>query len=365
MKTILISLLFLLLYCTVSAQNDKTYDHVKLNQIQVIGSHNSYKQSMDTAIFQMLQQTDTALAQGLDYSHISLADQLSMGLHNLEIDVYADTQGGKYAHPKGLDWASQQGGAAPYDPEGVMQKPGFKVLHVQDIDFRSNCLTFQQCLQELKSWSEAHPDHRPVFVTMNAKDEAINKPGFTVPEKFTAEVLDRLDQSIQENMGKERLMTPDQVRGRFKTLERAVLQGNWPTLADARGKFMFVLDEIGDKRAAYIHNHPSLKGRIMFANAAPGTPEAAFLIMNDPVSDLQKIQEMVEKGYIVRTRADANTQEARHHDKSKFEAACQSGAQIITTDYYQKSTHFPSDYVIHFEDGGYFRLNPLNKPRQP
>jgi hypothetical protein len=36
-----------------------------------------------------------------------------------------------------------------------------------------------------------------------------------------------------------------------------------------------------------------------------------------------------------------------------------SGAQIISTDYYKKSGHFKSDYVISFEGGKYFRMNPL------
>ena len=97
----------------------------------------------------------------------------------------------------------------------------------------------------------------------------------------------------------------------------------------------------------------------MFANAEPGTPEAAWLIMNEAVEDEKKIQQRVKEGYLVRTRADANTREARNNDTRTFQAAKQSGAQIITTDYYQKSTHFPSDYVVHFDDGSYVRRNPF------
>lgn len=95
----------------------------------------------------------------------------------------------------------------------------------------------------------------------------------------------------------------------------------------------------------------------MFANAQPGTPEAAILIRNNPKQD--SIATLVIKGYIVRTRADADTREARLIDYTSFEAACRSGAQIITTDYYRKSTHFPSEYVISFKNGTYFRINPL------
>lgn len=335
-------------------------DSLPINEIQVIGSHNSYKQAIAPALFHVIKDADSGLARHIDYEHISLTDQLNLGLLNLEIDVYADARGGRYAHPKGLDWAREDSTIPPYDPEGCMKAPGFKVFHIQDLDFRSNCLTFVQCLRELKKWSDAHKDHAPIFITMNAKDEPIKKPGFTVPEKFTGKTFDRLDKEITDNLGKENLLLPDDVRGHHTTLEEAVLQGGWPRLRDARGKFMFILDETGVKRAAYIKGHSSLKGRVLFANADPGTPEAAFLIMNNPVKQQERIQELVKKGYIVRTRADADTEEARSNDTSHFAAACRSGAQIITTDYYRKSTRFPSDYTIHFEGNTYFRVNPLN-----
>ncbi|WP_145710421.1 phosphatidylinositol-specific phospholipase C1-like protein [Chitinophaga japonensis] len=334
-------------------------DNLPLNNIQVIGSHNSYKKAIDPPLFRLISEKDSAAARHLDYEHISLSEQLSLGLGNLEIDIYADTLGGRYASPAGLQWCRQYGSPAPYDPDGRMQQPGFKVLHVQDIDFRSHCLTFRNCLQELKAWSAAHKDHYPVFITINAKSEAVDKPGFTVPEAFTSRVFDLLDQTILENLGRENLLTPDDVRGAYPTLEAAVLGGHWPTVGAAKGKFIFILDETGEKRAAYIQGHPSLKDRVLFANAAAGTPEAAFMIINDPLNDGDKIRAMVARGYIVRTRADANTEEARRNDASTFKAALQSGAQIITTDYYRPSTHFASPYVVRFDNGGYIRMNPL------
>ena len=328
----------------------------RLNQIQVIGSHNSYKRAIDPKLFRVLQKSDSVSMTKIDYSHVGLTAQLNRGLRALEIDVYADAKGGKYAHPKGLDWAP---GQPAYDSAGVMKAPGFKVLHIQDIDFRSNCPTFRLCLEELKKWSAAHPDHEPGFITMNAKDEPMKKPGFTVPEPFTPAVFDALDQEIKDYLGTSYLIIPDQVRGTYPTLESAVRHQNWPTLAAAKGKFVFVLDEVGPKRAAYIAGHPSLKGRVLFADAEPGTPEAAIYILNNSKKDAATIKALVEKGYIIRTRADSDTQEARRNDRSSFEAAMQSGAQIISTDYYLPSTRFKSDYVISFDGGKYFRLNPL------
>lgn len=330
-------------------------NQIRINQIQVIGSHNSYKKAIDPALFKFFASRDSASASKIDYEHIRFADQLNMGLCNLEIDVYADEKGGKYAHPKGLEMVKNQ---APYDAEGVMQKPGFKVLHIPDLDFRSQGLTLADCLQQLKTWSEAHPNHHPIFITLEAKDDAIKLPGFTVPEKFTAQTFDELDESLINNLGKQNILTPDEVRGKFNTLNEAVTHNGWPTLNQAKGKFLFVLDDKKAKRAMYSSGHPSLKGRVLFADADAGTPEAAMMIRNDPKDP--EIKELVKKGYIVRTRADADTQQARKNDKSNFMAACNSGAQIITTDYYLKSTHFKSDYVVSFPGDKYFRLNPTN-----
>lgn len=340
-----------------SLAGDPPGDKVPINHTQVIGSHNSFKKAMDTVLFRMLQQSDSTLARHIDYSHIPLTDQLSLGLQNLEIDVFADSKGGRFAHPRGLEWEAGKG--SPYDVKGAMQQPGFKVIHITDIDFRSDCATFAECLQALKGWSDAHPHHNPIYITMNARAEAKDTPGFAVPEKFTAEVFDQLDNVITTVLGRNKLIEPDDVRGSYATLEEAVLKGNWPVLKAARGKFLFILDETGEKRTAYIQGHPSLKGRVFFANAEPGTPEAAFVIMNEPVKEGDKIQELVKKGYMVRTRADADTEEARRNDKTRFEAACRSGAQVITTDYYAKSTHFSSDYSVRFPDGTYCRMNPL------
>jgi len=330
-------------------------EDLPINKIQLIGSHNSYKKAIDPALFKAFQQRDSVAASKIDYEHIPMTDQLEMGLLNLEIDVYADEKGGKYAHPKGLDWVQ---GQAPFDPNGVMKEPGFKVFHIPDLDFRSDGLTFKNILHELKAWSEKHPDHYPVFITLEAKDGAEKNTQLTVPEEFTDAIFDELDKTIVDNLGKEHLITPDMVRGSYTTLESAVLHGNWPSLHSAKGKFAFILDDHDRKRALYIAGHPSLKGRVLFANAEPGTPEAAMMIRNNP--NASEIKNLVEKGYIIRTRADADTREARLNDKTDFIAACNSGAQIITTDYYLKSTHFKSDYVVNFDgESKYVRMNPV------
>jgi len=94
---------------------------------------------------------------GLEYSHLPIQRQLDLGLRALEIDVVYDPQGGLYAHPLGMKLEKEHHLAGPpYDPDDLMEKPGFKVIHVPDIGFRSNVYTFQQELALLKTWSDAH-----------------------------------------------------------------------------------------------------------------------------------------------------------------------------------------------------------------
>ena len=328
-------------------------DNKPMNQIQIIGSHNSYRKAIEPQLFDAVQSLDAGRdLSGLQYEHIEITKQLDMGLRNLEIDIHADTKGGRYAHPKGLEMATP---TEPYNTDGAMDKPGFKVFHMLDIDFRTWYSTFDGLLAALKKWSNEHPTHEPIFITLEPKDG--DGHFGTTEEEFTSKVFDDVDITIINGLGADKLITPDMVRGNYKTLEAAVLKGNWPKLKDARGKFMFILDNSGKKRDVYKEGHPSLKGRVVFINAEPGTPEAAALFRNNPED--KTIPELVKKGYIIRTRADADTKQARANDYSHFEAAKKSGAQIITTDYYLPSKIFPSSYQISFDNKAYVRVNPV------
>ncbi|KAA2221635.1 phosphatidylinositol-specific phospholipase C1-like protein [Chryseobacterium sediminis] len=331
-------------------------DELKINEIQVIGSHNSYKKAILPEVYSYLSQKDTQNSlPKIQYEHIPIPEQLDLGLRNLEIDVYADSKGGKYAHPKILDLVKT---TEPFDPEGKMKKPGYKMIHITDIDYQTWYYTLEDCLKDLKKWSDRHPDHDPVFITLEPKDGKANQFG-TEPEHYTSQLFDDLDHELKKYLGKEKIITPDDIRGSYKTLNEAVLSKNWPKVKDAKGKFLFVLDNNGENRDLYAKDHPSLKGRIIFTNSIPGTPESAVLFMNEPKKDDVMIKELVKKGYIIRTRADADTMEARSEDYSRFEKAKESGAQIITTDYYYPSKLFKSNYKISFDNNTYERRNPL------
>ena len=337
----------------------------RMNQIQALGSHNSYHSGIDPSFFAFLHARYGDRMNGLEYSHLPIERQLDMGLRALEIDVVYDPQGGLYAHPRGLALEKEnQLSGPPYDPDGLMNKPGLKVIHVPDIDFRSNVYTFQQELALLKAWSDAHPKHLPIPITMNAKDDGLKQPGFVEPLKFDRAAFDAWDAEILEGLGRSKLITPDDVRGAYPTLEAAVLAHAWPKLSEARGKFFFVLDETGEKLATYVADHASLQGRVMFVNQEEGHAEAAFRIVNDPKQDWAYIQYLVRSGYYVRTRADADTVEARKGDWSRWRAALISGAQVISTDYYVPDPRFKTGYFVKLPGATPARWNTLLLPAE-
>lgn len=326
----------------------------QLNETQVIGSHNSYKSAMPTPVLAYLKKINPSAAQSLEYEHLPLSEQLDLGLRNLELDVFHDPQGGKYANPKSLAMLPE---GSVFDPKNELLEPGLKLFHVQDLDVQSHHLLFKNALLELKNWSDANPDHHPVFVLINAKDSQV--PMTVSPLSFTGAALDSIDLEVRTHLGMDKLITPDLVRGDFESLEKAVLAGNWPEMDAARGKFLFVLDESEEKIQRYLSKKPALKRAVLFVNLKEGNPEAGFRIINNPVANESYIQDLVRKGYIIRTRADSDTKEARTGDYSKFEKAKASGAQVISTDYYVPSRLFPSDYRVSFENQTFERPNPI------
>jgi hypothetical protein len=329
----------------------------RLNETQVIGSHNSYKSSMPAPILEYLRKVNPGAAASLEYDHLPLSQQLDLGLRNLELDVFHDPQGGRYTNPKGLSMLPE---GTVFDSKKELLEPGLKLFHVQDLDFQSHHLLFKNALLELKAWSNQHPDHHPVFVLINAKDGAV--PMTISPLSFTGTALDSIDLEVRTHLGMDKLITPDLVRGTYGSLEAAVLAGNWPNLDAVRGKFLFVLDESEEKIRRYLTQKPELKNAALFVNLKEGNPEAGFRIINDPVSNEAYIQDLVRKGYIIRTRADSDTKEARSGDYTKFEKAKASGAQVISTDYYIPSRLFPSEYSVSFGNGRFERPNPILNP---
>ncbi|HCT59580.1 MAG TPA: hypothetical protein DGA22_01715 [Acidobacterium sp.] len=345
---------------TAMAQTDA---QVRINQIQVIGTHNSYHAGFGPSATKLWKKMNPRAYAALNYRHPKLAVQLNAGVRQIEIDVFADPKGGMYAHPYGKTLIAQAGLPAdpPFDPHHVMEKPGFKVLHVQDVDYRSNCEPFTECLKEVRRWSHQHPRHLPVFILVETKEHKLKHVGFptVTPLPFTTDVLNNLDRAILSVFPRREIITPDDVRGSYATLNEAVKADNWPTLAKARGKVVFLLDQksVGP---AYLAGHPSLRGRVLFTNATPGQPDAAFIEQNS--ASASQINALVKQGYLIRTRTDEPGKQAPADDTSRRDEVLSSGAQILSTDY-PASEKAASGYEVELPGNEAARCNPVLKPK--
>ena len=71
----------------------------------------------------------------------------------------------------------------------------------------------------------------------------------------------------------------------------------------------------------------------------------------------------VAEGFLIRTRADADTREARSGDTARREAAFASGAQFVSTDYQDPDPRFKTGYSVSLPGGGASRCNPVNAPK--
>jgi hypothetical protein len=332
-------------------------DALKMNQLQTMGSHNSYHAGIAPLEMAIIRARNPKGADSLDYAHEPLTDQLNDGARQLELDFVYDPKGGRYSTPLSRKLAPN---TTPYDLTS-MAKPGMKVIHIPDIDYRSVCPLLVDCFKEIRTWSKAHPDHVPILIIFNLKQDTTKVPGAVPLLPFDATAMDAVDAEIRSVFKPGEIITPDQVRGKHATVREGAMDGGWPTLKAARGKFILAMDESPDVVAVYRGARKSLEGRMMFVNIDEASPAAGYITLNEPIKQHDRIQAAVKAGLIVRTRADADTWEARKNDTAPREAAFTSGATYISTDYRHPDTRF-STYEARLPDGVVARENPVVKP---
>ncbi|MCB9739819.1 MAG: hypothetical protein H6747_11165 [Deltaproteobacteria bacterium] len=285
---------------------------LRMNQIQVVGTHNSYHK-----------RPKTGGPKDWQYDHAPLDVQAGdLGVRQFELDVHWNAEAGK-----------------------------FEVHHVTLLDAETTCATLQACLSALRSFSDANPSHVPLWVWIESKDA-----NDTI---IDGNLLDKLEAEIAAIWPAERRVDPDDVRGDAPDLMTAVQNEGWPLLSEVRGRAMFSLLD-GDKvRDAYVAAHPKLEGRILFAEGKPTDPWAAASKIDDPFA-AQAIADALAAGQLIRTRADS-TDEPWAGDTKRREQALASGAQACSTDFPQEVAE-PAGYSVTLPGGVAARCNPVTAP---
>lgn len=289
-------------------------NQLRLNHIQVKGTHNSYHIKPEANLKDWF------------YTHAPLDVQLEkQGVRQFELDLY---------------W-------------GKTEK-ALKVFHITLLDQETTCNLFTDCLKVMKKWSDEHPQHLPIFVMIETKDAG---KAFPVPDPYEYK---EVEQAILSVWPKERLLTPDSIRGKHASLKEAIRKDGWPTLGEVRGKAIFFLLAGGDRFKIYTNDRKHLRNRLMFATGPLDAPYTVITKVDDPIKDMKKIQKAVKEGMIIRTRSDA-TDEPWAKDYKRFEAALKSGAQMISTDF---PARVPKpDFVIRIPKGNPARCNPISSPK--
>ncbi|KAH6606935.1 acid phosphatase [Trichoderma cornu-damae] len=321
---------------------------VRMNHMQVVGSHNSYHVEAPKAE-RDLQSAFASAAVDLQYSHAALDVQLEyLHVRNLELDLLADPDGGMYGEPLIRRFA---GLGVPDDP--ALKKKGTKVLHIPDVDYHTSCSTLVSCLRVIKKWMDAHPDSVPLPMMMEFKtaERLAERLGGAKVVPWDAGLLATVDSEIRSVFPTSQLITPDDVRRDGLTLEESILKHGWPDLDSARGRIFFLMDNgpVSDVRDAYVEGRPNLEGRL-----------------NDPSAeaDVELIQAQVRAGYWVRTRADEPLETILSHNcsASRRDAALRSGAHIVSSDFpaFGMSARWGCDYAVRLPGGRGARCNPVN-----
>ncbi len=284
---------------------------LRMNHIQVKGTHNSYH----------IRPFGSDFLSNYNYTHAPLATQAEeLGVRQFELDVW-------------------------YVP-GV----GLRVYH-NPYDSVTTCSAFTDCLQDLKNWSDENPQHVPLWILVEPKDLEWVVDGINLFEE--------IEMDIDKIWQRERRIEPDDVRNGRSTLRRAVTENGWPLLDDVRGKAAFALLDKGGIRDAYLERNDGLINATMFAIVDEDDPAAALISWTQPVNKQDAIQSAVEEGFLVRTRPDSDTVEAQENNYTRFEAALASGAHFISTDF--PGNDDSVEYQIWIPDGP-VACNPLVSP---
>ena len=302
-----------------TAAEPASLEELQINQLQYIGTHNSYHIRVPGKSKREVPEWN--------YSHAPLDVQLDRGVRSFELDLH-------------------------------YKEGQFEVFHVPLLDEGTTCRKLSDALATVRKWSDAHPRHVPISFLFELKKEG---PGLDRRiREIDAEGLNRLDQALCAGFPTERRISPDDIRGGADTLREAVTSKGWPTLGASRGKVLFILHDDGAKRELYTREHPSLRGRAMFVRSDDKREDAAVLILDNPRSEA--INRMAKMGYFIRTRADSDLRGNLADKQARRDAALAGGAHILSTDFPSGEAQAETGYIVEFPDAGQARVNPVSGP---
>ncbi len=260
-------------------------EELRINHLRMKGTHNSYH----------VKTPGVSLYEPINYTHTDLDVQADrLGVRQFELDVW-------------------------YVP-GM----GLRVYHYVG-DSNTNCEGFSGCLQVLLNWSNDNPNHAPLWIFIEPKD---------LPEIVDQlDIIEMIQTELEATWPRNQTITPSDVQGDADSLREAIVENGWPTLESSRGKVLFVMLDKTEIRDLYVSRYPTLEGQWMFAIVDEAESLASVISFINPETQQERLQSAAETGFMVRTRPDSDTAEAREKNYTRFQLALSSGAHFITTDF--------------------------------
>ena len=343
--------IFFVILISDKSFSQQKMDSVRLNDIRILASHNSYKKKPHPKALKFLTKFQDKLGDEnnpnfIDYGHLPIGDQFSdYGIRGVELDVNYDPKGKHYRRRRVNLFLF---GQKQRVKNKSMKEPGFKLLHISDVDFETNYLTLIDALKAIKDWSVQHEKHIPIFINIEAKgshpadqSKALRFLGFKKCIPFDTLAYRKLEAEISSVFSKEDIFEPSDFKGDYSSIQNRVEQIGWPYLNECLGKVFFILE--GNNQ----HIYRKFENPLMFYYGEPNDENTAFLLRNNSEGIEDELYKL-SNSFMIRTRSDAGTVQSRNNDYSKWESALKSNAQIISTDYYQADQRW-SNYKVGFK----------------
>ena len=285
---------------------------IRLDDIQMLASHNSYKK-VGPAIGRFFVGVGDSFdeAKALNYGYKNITDQLNLGIRSFEFDL-------RYRNHT------------------------FELTHVPLVDQSSQAVKFELLLEEIKLFSD-HQTHLPIIILIEIKDDwMVLDPSL---DPFDQSVLENLDSLIEQKL-EDYLFEPSDIVDEDEVLKDIIVQDGWPLVKDIMNRTIFILHP-GIYTDNYFNMNQTLKSQTMFlgSNYKEELPEYASLFVQNDV-DMQKIQSLVNQHFMVRTRVDENLK----FSESRYLDAISSGAQILTTDFSIGRSDLDIEDVIYLDN---------------
>ena len=292
---------------------DPNDSSIKLNDIQILASHNSYKKKGSALGKFFIGLGDSfEEANALKYGYRNLTDQFDSGIRSMEIDLR-------------------------------LRKTSFVLTHVPLVDNSSVAPDFSMALEEIKLFSDNNPNHIPIIMLMEIKDDWMILDHAL--QQIGPEQLETLDQLLMDKLG-DTLFKPSEMLETGKSIMETITTTGWPSVQSLLGKVIFVLHP-GSFTTPYYELDQTLSTQAMFPGVYKDDVNqeyATFVVHND--IDIPSISALVDQGFIVRTRIDDYL--IFEHDN--YDNAILSGAQILSSDFTIGRSDLNSLDVIYLPD---------------